>query len=207
MKHPSREQLQHLSMYTQQLREALDKVHRVKLIAGNPHLIAQAQRKVDHLVVQLNTVLSDMGYLMPTETYIDVWVDGSHNPKEPGIAGWGYVGTDNYSASGYIHGPQAEQLAHISGEMAAVKAAILHYANAGFRHITVLHDYEGLALLADGQSQGQTFFTREYAAYIEHWRSRGVIIKFKKVASDENRAHDLAYSIIRRRGIYDDSSV
>ena len=172
---------------------------RIAATSSNPYRLANlaAQCEVAQQVVA--TMLRTFVTSAPPPTFIDVWVDGSWCPSRPDIAGWGYCGTDGYSAAGHLYGSYPNQYAHISGEITAVLAAITHYVHTGYQYLTLHHDFDGLALFANGHSLPQTELTQLYCEEITAWRNCGIILEFRKIPSDANRAHTLAYNIIRRQ--------
>lgn len=165
----------------------------------NTYALERLHQQCIAAYAHMRTALTALGFHQQDQQSIDVWVDGSWNPKEPEIAGWSFVGIDGYTASGHLQGTIAHRYAHISGELTAVRAALTHYVYRGYTHITIYHDYEGLSTLADGTSTGNVPFTREYAQRLAHLKDRGIQLDFRKIDADANRAHALAYAMVRRR--------
>ena len=114
---------------------------------------------------------------------IRVYVDGSFNDLLKKSA-WAWVAIQHESPLAFDKGliPHDALSRNIDGELEAVKQAIL-WSQKHHHHITLVHDYEGIARWADGTWKAKSQIAKDYLLFL---KSRPTNYHFQKVKAHSN---------------------
>lgn len=109
------------------------------------------------------------------------FVDGSYDASN-GLYSYGSV----ICINGELHELSQKStidssLRNIAGEMEAVIATLNYAQQNNVRHITIFHDYTGLAHWPDGTWETKNFATMSYAKAVQDFRLSGMQIDFVHV--------------------------
>ncbi len=123
-----------------------------------------------------------------TKTSIRIYVDGSFNGLCKKSA-WAWVATTLEGILAFDKGLTLHNALsrNIDGELEAVKQAIL-WAQKHHHHVTLVHDYEGIARWADGTWKAKSQIAKDYVLFLH---SRPINYHFEKVkAHSHNKWND-----------------
>jgi ribonuclease HI len=128
---------------------------------------------------------------------ITLYVDGSYSTKTPDVVGWGWCNEDEslYGKGNFqkdrnnpfniLSGRQ------VGGEIKAAMEAVKTAKDSGAENIIIMHDYKGIEKWATGKWKSNKVYTHIYAEWMQ-LQTKKIKISFKKVSSEDNKAHRYA---------------
>ena len=115
--------------------------------------------------------------------HVIAFVDGSYNAKT-GTWGYGLVmfPSDNHDAITRLSGSGQSYADHrnTTGETAAAMRAVKNAIKAGYKRITIYHDYVGIAAWVTGAWDANIPMSQKYRDYMKGLQSK-IEIKFVKI--------------------------
>lgn len=139
---------------------------------------------------------------LPPEHTLFAYVDGSYN-SSTGVYGYGVVliFPDGHTEemSGGDQKAEVASMRNVAGELKGAMLAMQYAVNHKFQHLTVFHDYEGIAKWAKGEWKTNleaTFAYREYAQMIQ----TKIKLTFQKVDAHTGVLYNEQADLLAKQG-------